>query len=574
MDYQKVLEIAMDLGFDDMAKTMQNIISKNQQANCPLVLPLVGEFSAGKTTLINALTDSKKLETATKPTTATIYEIHFGCTDCHAKVINADGTTTNINNIADLKNDVLADATVVEVYDTSIKVPSSTILVDTPGLSSPDPRHKQTLVDFLPQADAVLLVADINQQITRSITDFIKTIALSKRPIYVVLTKSDTKSEGDIKAAKEYISNNTQLPVEHITCVSATKGYLDELYRLFDNIQKSKSDILAKVNTQRVKGIVDDMLKRIDELLSASSSDKAADEAIAKQQYELKKLNRNIDNLIEGIQSDIAEAERNTTRSFEDKIFDRLDTLVAGKSGNFDAEAVAAINTTASLLMSEFQSSVKECFSRKANELYNKNDALSLRSLLEMDLSAYNVNGLSYNLNLNQVGHEYDGWIANGVKIAAVAAAAYAGGAMVGEAAVLDAADTASDILFDGDKVVSQVTSPVISQQSPNTNAGKGIVESVVGFFTEEFAGKPQRRRAIHNYLDGILMPQFKTSIKNASMSLMQTVGDELRREASASVEEMTSMLENMKRSRNEKVQEFKQRMESLRDYKNTLLTL
>lgn len=570
MDSNKILQIAEDLGFSDLCKDLRLICQKANSVNSPLVLPLVGEFSAGKTTLINALTDSKKLETATKPTTATIYEIHFGCDVCHAKIVNADGTITEVSDIAELKNDILADATVVEVYDTSIKVPSSTILVDTPGLSSPDPRHKQTLVDFLPIADAIILVSDINQQITRSITDFINTISLSKRPIYIVLTKSDTKAESDIITAKEYISNNTQLPVEHIACVSATKGNLDEMLCLLEDIQKSKNEILAKVNTQRLKTIVDEMLKRIDGLLTASASDKDADEAIRCQQYELKKLNRNIDSLIESIQSDIAEIECKTIRSFEDRIFDRLDTLVAGKSTNFDAEAVAAINTTSSLLTNEFRTAVKECISQKATELRSSEGAIDLRSIIEMDLSAYSIGGLSYNLNLNQMGHEYDSWIANGVKVVAVAAAAYAGCAVAGETALFDAADTASDVLFDGDKAVSAVTNSTVSQ---NSNKGGGIVESVVGFFTEQYAGKPQRRRAIHNYLDGTLLPNFKMSVNNISVSLMQAIREDLRHEASSTVEEMTNILENMKKARQDKIQEFNKRMEMFRDYKNELLT-
>lgn len=571
MDSKRILQIGEDLGFADLCKDLNLISQKESSANSPLVLPLVGEFSAGKTTLINALTDSKKLETATKPTTATIYEIHFGCDKCHAKVMNGDGTITEVSDIAELKNEILADATVVEVYDTSVKVPSSTILVDTPGLSSPDPRHKQTLVDFLPLADAILLVSDINQQITRSITDFIKTISLSKRPIYIVLTKSDTKAESEILAAKEYISNNTQLPVEHIVCVSATKGSLDEIFSLFEDIQKSKNEILAKVNAQRLKNIVEEMLKRIDGLLAASASDKDADEAILSQQYKLKKLNGNIDCLVESIQSDIEEIGRNTIRHFEDRIFDRLDTLVAGKSSNFDAEAVAAINTTSSLLTNEYMTAIKMSISKKATELKTTDRAVDLRSMAEMDLSAYSVDGLSYNLNLNQMGHEYDGWIANGVKVVAVAAAGYVGGAIAGEKAVFDAADTASDVLFDGDNSVSTVTNSVTSQ-SPN--GGHGIVESVVGFFTEKYVGKPQRRRAIHNYLDGTLLPEFKTSINKISASLMNTVRENLRREASSTVEEMTNILESMKQARHDKVQEFNQRMEMLRDYKNELLTI
>lgn len=70
-------EVAQELGQQNILNSLNAIQERASQQNASLLIPLVGEFSSGKTTLLNALTDSKKLETATKPTTATIYEIHL-----------------------------------------------------------------------------------------------------------------------------------------------------------------------------------------------------------------------------------------------------------------------------------------------------------------------------------------------------------------------------------------------------------------------------------------------------------------------------------------------------------------
>lgn len=98
-----LLNIAKDLGFNNIVADLNRIEEKSSNANCPLILPLVGEFSSGKTTLINALTDSKKLETATKPTTATIYEVHFGSSECYANVLTEGGENVKITNLSELK---------------------------------------------------------------------------------------------------------------------------------------------------------------------------------------------------------------------------------------------------------------------------------------------------------------------------------------------------------------------------------------------------------------------------------------------------------------------------------------
>lgn len=614
MELQKMTTIAQSLGFNDLMAELNVLAQRQEQENCPLILPLVGEFSSGKTTLINALTDSKKLETATKPTTATIYQIHFGSESCHATVCYEDGKQIEVKDIAELKNDAINDAAIVDVYDTSNKVPSTTILVDTPGLSSSDPRHKQTLVDFLPQADAILLVSDINQQITRSITDFIKTMSLAKRQIFLVLTKSDTKSASDLIAAKEYISKNTEIPLAQVACVSAIKNDMSELYDLFDSIQKSKGDILQKVNEQRLSNIAKEMLGRIDRLMSASSSDKETDEAIHEQQYTLDKLNRNIDRLISDLRSDINDIETSISREFEDKVFDSLDAIVAGNSNDFDSEAISTINSLSSLLFSDYKVQVQKRLREKAESRSQSDDAVNLRSISELDMSSYAINGLSYNLNLNTIGHEKDGAIANGLKVAAAVAAvatvasaaptalgaatgaASGAGATAGAAASSASALGAADLVLDAGTILyarsklskMERMAKFAGQASEHLTkindsdhkfgeqmgASKGMVESLVGFVTENMCSKPQRRRAIINYIDGTLAPQFKSELSQISNALTQAISDILHQEASTSAEQMVSALNELKSARTAKEAEFKERMAKLKDYKRELSIL
>ena len=597
----RILEIANSLGFDDLRKDLERIYERTKQTNAELTFPLVGEFSSGKTTLINALTDSKKLETATKPTTATIYEVHFGCEKCHANVLNANGDFEEYDDISVLKNDQLADATVVNIFDTSTKIPSTTILVDTPGLSSPDPRHKQTLVDFLPYADGILLVTDVNQQITRSLTDFIQTMKLSKKPIYLVITKCDTKSQSDLDAAKQYISDNCKLPIQQMACVSSLKDNLQELYTLLDTIQKDKNNIVKQVDGQRVKNIVNEMLARMEELLKVSSTDKDLDEAIRRQKYELNLINRNIERLIEDTKSEIEETERNITRKFEDTISERLETLVVGKSDNFDADAVSAINNTASLLFNDYKFDIQKLLQEKARSRKNTENGLSLRSLEEMDLSSYSISGLNYNLDLNSAGHQYDGMISTGVKVAAavgavVAVASTGGGAAVAAAATvdnaIDIADTVSDVgsIVSNNRMVDRIEKVVSIAGKASDNfdaidgynqragqqvgANRGIVESMVGFVTDKTWGKPQRKRAIRNYMDDTLMPDFKREMKNVGNVLIVNIQKTLQEEASETIEAKRSSLEKLKQERKDKKEEYNQRINQIRDYKHELMTL
>lgn len=594
--------IAEYLGLSNVVSELNEICFRSQQENANIILPLVGEFSSGKTTLINALTDNKKLETATKPTTATIYEVHFGCDSCHAKVVAEDGTLSDVEDIVDLKNDDLADAKVVTVFDTSKRVPSSTILVDTPGLSSPNPKHKQTLVSFLPKADGILLVTDINQQITRSLTDFIETMKLSKRPIYLILTKSDTKSIDEIEATKKYISENCQIPLKQMAVVSASSNSLDELYALLDCIQKDKKEIIKQVDGQRINNIVKLMSDHVEELMSASTSDKDLDEAIRRSQYELDKVGRNIDRLVDSMSDEVEDEKRAIARKFEDTIFAKLNTLVTGKSNNFDAEAMSTINNIASLLMNEYRSEIQSILREKSNSRKGSDDEIPLSSLENIDLSFVQMSGLSYNLDLNTMGHEYDGWIKTGViavaAVGAVAAVAYTGGgasALTTETTVdnvIDVADTVTDV---GSMISNQKTSSRIeraagfmsnatekynsfneSNQKMGQQVGsdKGLIDSMVGFVTDKMMSKPQRVRAIRNYIDNSLSPEFKLGLQNISQSLLSSIRGNLQNEATVLIEHKTDCLNQLKQEKQEQKELFNKKMEQLREYKTILLTI
>lgn len=601
---ESLRNIAEYLGLKNIVSELEAIDLRAKQENASLILPLVGEFSSGKTTLINALTDSKKLETATKPTTATIFEVHFGSESCHAKIVDEKGEIHDIVDLAELKNDTLADARVVTVFDTSKTIPSTTILVDTPGLSSPDPKHKQTLVNFLPKADGILLVTDINQQITRSLTDFIETMKLSKRPIFLILTKSDTKSESEIEAAKKYISENCKIPLKQIAVVSATNNTLEEFYALIDSIQKDKKEILKQVDNQRIKNIINTLTNHIGELMQASMSDKDLDEAIRRSQYELDKISRNIDRLLNSMSDDIEEQERTISRKFEDTVYTKLNGLITGQSKNFDGEAISIINSTSTLLLNDYKNNIQTILREHANKQKDSENEVNLNSLKNLDTSSIQMEGISYNLDLNSMGHEYDGMIKTVViavaavgAVGAVGAVAASGGTAAAAAGakidnVIDVADTVSDVgsIISNQKAVGRIERAAgfvanAADQYNNFNnsnqqmgqqmgSNKGLIDSMIGFVTERTWSKPQRSRAIRNYIESSLAPEFKMQLNNISKNLINSIHNTLQNEASVLIGQKTNTLNQLKSEMKEKKALFDQRMEQLREYKTLLLTL
>jgi hypothetical protein len=252
-----------------------------------------------------------------------------------------------------------------------------------------------------------------------------------------------------------------------------------------------------------------------------------------------------------------------------------------------------------------------------------KNDTgIDLQSIQGVDLSQLNVDGLSYNLDLNTIGHEYDSHIALGVKVvgtvaavaavvatagAAAPAAAAAGTAEAGtavaagaEAAVsagemalgaASAIDTVTDIgsMVSNARHTSRVESAIryaseAGKQYDNINQinqavgqqtgqNKGFIEGMVGFVTDKTWGKPQRRRAIHNYLDETLMPQFKNAMNMNCNQVINMIKELLMNAAQVTIAEIKLALEELVKQHETQKETFAQRLNTLRDYKNELLT-
>lgn len=617
---EKLIQFSKELDFPDLQVQLEEIAESLNNENSQLVLPLIGEFSSGKTTIINSLSTAKALETASRPITATIYIIKFGQNESKAIIHHKNGSTEIIDDIKSIDNGLLKDVNVIEIQDTSNKVPEEIVLVDTPGLSSNEVQHRQNLVEFLPQADGVLLVVDINQSITRSLTEFAKTLEFSKRPLYLILTFCDLKSKEDIENQKKYIKDNTELHINGIACVSAKENDVEELLSLLQEIQKDKTEILKRVNDHRAREIAKEMERRINLMLHADENNDI-DEEIEIQERKLRKLKGEIESSLDEAQSNIDEIGREISRKFEDEIFIKLETIISRKSSNYDYEALSAINNLSSIFLEEYKlkvvKSIRKYLAKNANKL---------------DLSPYSLDNItsSYNINLNEAGHEYDKKIGTTLKIVAIAGAVIAtagtgaaaaggavaveggagaaaagmaaGGSLSGTATVMttiNAADTVSDIgsiisnrrtrkkleklRNYGDKVVkygksasekSEKINELDQKIGQNVGQEKGLVQGFVGYFTEKAMGTPQRRRIISNFINDTLNPQFKSHLSLISNDIVSKVQELILLEAEDSMSALKGALEELKEAKTSYQNEYEQKINLLKNIKSEIRQL
>ena len=108
---------------------------------------------------------------------------------------------------------------------------------------------------------------------------------------------------------------------------------------------------------------------------------------------------------------------------------------------------------------------------------------------------------------------------------------------------------------------------------SQQIGSKKGLVASMVGFITERTMAKPQRRRAIREYLDSMLIPEFNNKLNNLSHQIVQEIHNALKQEAAVTFESITSSIQELKQLKATEDNQFRERIALLRSYKNEITT-
>lgn len=264
----ELIVISKSLLLENKVSKLESLKERLHSNETEIIIPLIGEFSSGKTSLINSLSETLELETAITPTTATIFEIRFSRDVDNAEIISADGEISKVDSIQDIINKNLKHDDLVKIYNTNKNIPPSIVLVDTPGISSSLIEHKKALTNYLPLADAIFLIVDINQGLTASLLEFIKQMNLLKRQTYIVITKSDLKSPEDCNKQLSYIKNNINYPVNDIINVSAKSKDIHKFYSLIKKVNDDKFKIIKDSIEKNIFAIVRSVLEHIKNQIS------------------------------------------------------------------------------------------------------------------------------------------------------------------------------------------------------------------------------------------------------------------------------------------------------------------
>ncbi len=148
---------------------------------------IVGEFNAGKSSLINALFGQKLRTEGPIPVDDVISVLRFGEKESQKRI-----------------NDYVIE----QFYP--IEFLRNITLVDTPGTNSIVQRHQEITEDYIPRADLVLFVTSIDRPLSESERRFLEYIREWGKKVVFVLNKIDTKADSEIDVVIDYLKSNTR----------------------------------------------------------------------------------------------------------------------------------------------------------------------------------------------------------------------------------------------------------------------------------------------------------------------------------------------------------------------------
>ncbi|RKN72397.1 dynamin family protein [Paenibacillus ginsengarvi] len=171
-----------------------------------LNIALCGHFSAGKSSLINALCGYPLLPSSPIPTSANVVTIRSGSAGATVKKMQA-GAGQPVS--AEVPLDRLAEycKNGEEIESVSIRYPiplldSGVALLDTPGIDSTDNAHMMATESALHMADVVFYVMDYNHVQSEINFAFTKRLKEWGKPLYLIVNMIDKHRERELPFAE------------------------------------------------------------------------------------------------------------------------------------------------------------------------------------------------------------------------------------------------------------------------------------------------------------------------------------------------------------------------------------
>jgi GTPase SAR1 family protein len=192
----KLPDEILGIPFRDGPALLEKVIHARERLARPLTIAIMGEFSAGKSTFVNALLGESVAPMGVLPTTNTINVFRRGTgrgarvhyRDATISTVSAEQLDPYLRNLDDKEADRIRHLEIDRVGERM----GDAAVVDTPGLNALDEYHEKVAREFIEEADAVVWIFSATQGGTATEAGILAELRQGGRKVLGVLNKVDT----------------------------------------------------------------------------------------------------------------------------------------------------------------------------------------------------------------------------------------------------------------------------------------------------------------------------------------------------------------------------------------------
>ena len=282
--------------FDNLSKKLSE--AQNTVNNFRINAPLIGLFSAGKSSILNKYLNID-LPVGIEAKTSVACEFVYD-TDEYLEVIT-DKNESSRKNMAELKDLTIENCSFVRMHLNNNKLMNmkDITIVDMPGLDSGYEQHNKAIKNYINSASYFIIIMDIeNGTIKKSLLDFLKFLDLDSLNFGFILSKYEQKDETDIenitKDTKENILNyfGKDVFVGHVSVLNSDIADFEKILSNMQVIAIAKNCLYSNLKLI----LEEDLLKELNRKLKYDRFDIGE---INKNIKELEKKSQDIEKSIE-----------------------------------------------------------------------------------------------------------------------------------------------------------------------------------------------------------------------------------------------------------------------------------
>ncbi|MCQ2791150.1 dynamin family protein [Helicobacter pylori] len=239
---EQVLEVLKEVEIDKTeCSTLLASVQKQQ-----LVIPVVGNFSAGKSTLLNRFLGSSILPTGITPETSLATELHYSANERIEAFSNNDEKTESFE-LNEQSFEVIKDNATkysyLKVYlnNEALKDSAPLVFVDMPGFDSPISSHTHAILEYLERGVHFVILTSVEEgNLTKRMVRELKNLLEFDKGLSFILSKTNLRTPSQVGEISHYIQDQIQDHLDLTTHLIYSNKDNNALLEVADKIDAEK----------------------------------------------------------------------------------------------------------------------------------------------------------------------------------------------------------------------------------------------------------------------------------------------------------------------------------------------